>query len=54
MTDKNVLKFKKSKPQPTPAKAATPRQRSATVWLVVILGILAVWAYFQFLAPQTV
>ena len=54
MTDKNVLKFQKPKPQPAPKKAATPRQRAAILWIVVILGIAAVWGYYQFVAPQAV
>jgi heme/copper-type cytochrome/quinol oxidase subunit 4 len=54
MTDKKVLKFQKPKPKPAPKKAATPRQRTVVFWLAVILGIAAVWGYYQFLATQAV
>jgi hypothetical protein len=54
MPEKNALKFQKPKPQPAQKTAATPRQRAGLIWLAVVLGLIAVWVYFQFLAPQSV
>lgn len=52
MNDNNVLKFEPRKPRPE-NKPAGRGPKKALVWLVAIVVIVLVWAYYQFIAPQT-
>lgn len=52
MNDNNVVKFTRPKPKQE-KKPVSPRQRSGLLWLLVAAAIALVWAYYQFLAPQT-
>ena len=52
LNDNNVLKFEPRKPKQE-KKPATPGQKKGLVWLAVVAAIVLVWAYYQFLAPQS-
>ncbi|MCJ8150958.1 MULTISPECIES: hypothetical protein [Shinella] len=52
MDDDNIVKFERRKPQPE-KKPATPRLQGGRIWLAILAAIVLVWAYYQFVAPQT-
>lgn len=52
MNDNNVLKFEPRKPR-RENKPAGWGPKKALAWLAVIVVIVLVWAYYQFIAPQT-
>ncbi len=52
MNDDNVIKFRKPKPQKKP-KTVTPGMKKALIWLAVIAALIAVWSYYQFIAPPS-
>ena len=52
MNENNVLKFERRKPQQE-KKPKAPGPKKALIWLAVAVALALVWAYFQFLAPQT-
>jgi len=51
LSDDNVLKFERRKPKPE-KKPLAPGPKKGLLWLVVVVVIALVWAYFQFIAPQ--
>ncbi|UPA26447.1 hypothetical protein [Shinella oryzae] len=53
MDDDNVVKFERRKPQPEKKPAAAQRLQAGHIWLAVLAVILLAWAYYQFIAPQT-
>lgn len=53
MNDNNVLKFEPRKPKQE-NKPAAPGPKKGLIWLAVVVVIAAVWAYYQFIAPQAV
>ncbi len=54
MNDNNVLKFERRKPQQDdPNKPKAPQPKKGLVWIAVLAVIVLVWAYYQFIAPQT-
>ena len=54
MNDNNVLKFERRKPQPDEKnKPKAPGPRKGLLWIAVLAVIALVWAYYQFIAPQT-
>ncbi|WLR95141.1 hypothetical protein [Shinella zoogloeoides] len=52
MNDNNVLKFEPRKPKQE-KKPVTPGPKKGRIWLAVVVVIALVWAYYQFMAPQT-
>lgn len=52
MDDNNVLKFERRKPKPE-NKPASPGPKKGLIWLAVVVVIALVWAYYQFLSPQS-
>lgn len=52
MDDDNVVKFERRKPQPE-KKPAAQRLQAGHIWLAVLAVIVLAWAYYQFIAPQT-
>lgn len=54
MNDNNVLKFERRKPQQDDKKQPkAPGPRKGLIWIAVVAVILLVWAYYQFMAPQS-
>lgn len=53
MNENNVLKFKRPKPKQDD-KPKVPGPKKGQLWLAVVIFIILVWAYYQFLAPQSV
>ena len=53
MNDDNVVKFQPRKPKPA-EKPAARRPGRGLIWLAALAAVALVWAYYQFLAPQTV
>ncbi|WP_411034936.1 hypothetical protein [Shinella sp. BYT-45] len=52
MNDKNVLRFERRKPRQE-KKPVSPGPKKGLVWIVVAVVIALAWAYYQFIAPQT-
>ncbi|AGA11084.1 hypothetical protein C770_GR4pD0973 (plasmid) [Sinorhizobium meliloti GR4] len=52
MSDNNIVKFERRKPTQE-SKRGSPRQRQVLTWLAVIVGLVIVWAYYQFIAPPS-
>ena len=52
MNDNNVLKFEPRKPKQE-NKPAAPGPKKGLLWLAVAAVIVLAWAYYQFIAPQT-
>lgn len=48
----NVIKFKRPKPE-KPQRQMTPGLRKALLLAAVLVGLVLVWAYFQYVAPMT-
>ena len=53
MNDNNVLRFERRKPQQE-NKPKAPGPKKGLIWIAVVAVIALVWAYYQFLAPQSV
>lgn len=53
MNDDNVLKFKRPKPEPE-TKPPSQGPRKSLIWLAVAIVIALAWAYYQFIAPQSI
>ena len=53
MNDNNVLKFERPKPKQE-NKPSKPGPGKSLIWLAVAIVIALVWAYYQFIAPQSV
>jgi hypothetical protein len=54
MNDNNVLKFERRKPQQENKKTPkAPQPKKGLIWIAVLAVIVLVWAYYQFIAPQT-
>lgn len=54
MNDNNVLKFERRKPQQENKNTPkAPRPKKGLIWITVLALIALVWAYYQFIAPQT-
>ena len=54
MNDNNVLKFERRKPQPDKGnKPEVPGPKKGLIWIAVVVVIALVWAYYQFMAPQS-
>ncbi|CAN7682228.1 hypothetical protein ACI2KT_10930 [Ensifer adhaerens] len=49
MDDNNIIKFERPKPK----KEASPVPRKALIWLALIAALVAVWSYYQFIAPPS-
>lgn len=55
MNDNNVLKFERRTPQQDDKnKPKAPGPKKGLIWIAVLAVILLVWAYYQFMAPQSV
>lgn len=52
MSDDNVVKFERRKPKQE-KKPGAPGPGKGLVWLLVVAVIALVWAYYQFIAPQS-
>lgn len=52
MDDNNIIKFERPKPKKE-AKPTRPVPRKALIWLAVIAVLVAVWSYYQFIAPPS-
>ncbi|MEI3854731.1 MULTISPECIES: hypothetical protein [unclassified Ensifer] len=52
MDDNNIIKFERPKPKKE-AKPVSPTQRKALVWLALVAALIAVWSYYQFVAPPS-
>lgn len=52
MDDNNIIKFERPKPK-MEAKPASPVPRKALIWLALIAALVAVWSYYQFIAPPS-
>ncbi|MBP1881865.1 hypothetical protein [Sinorhizobium mexicanum] len=50
MSDDNIVKFERRKPKQA-SKRGSPSQRKAFIWLLAIVAVVLVWAYYQFIAP---
>ncbi|SIQ75720.1 hypothetical protein SAMN05880590_10729 [Rhizobium sp. RU35A] len=48
----NVIKFQRPKPQ-KPPRQVPPGLRKALVAAAILIGLVLVWAYFQFIAPSS-
>ena len=54
LNDNNVLKFERRKPQQDNGnKPEVPRPKKGLIWIAVVIVIALVWAYYQFMAPQS-
>jgi hypothetical protein len=53
VNDNNVLKFERPKPQQE-NKPSTPGPKKGLIWFALAIVIALVWAYYQFVAPQSV
>jgi hypothetical protein len=55
LNDNNVLKFERRKPQPDDQnKPKAPGPKKGLIWIAVAIVIALAWAYYQFIAPQSV
>lgn len=52
MKDDNIIKFERPKPKKQ-SRTLSAGQRKTLIWLAVIVGLAAVWAYYQFVSPPT-
>ncbi|PDT84418.1 hypothetical protein [Sinorhizobium sp. BJ1] len=52
MSDDNIIKFDRRKPNQKP-RSVNQWQRKALTWLAVIAALILVWAYYQFIAPPS-
>ncbi|GLR50906.1 hypothetical protein KYK30_12105 [Shinella yambaruensis] len=55
MNENNVLKFERRKPQQDDKnKPQAPPPKKGLIWIAVLVVVALVWAYYQFIAPQSV